>query len=246
MAQQTFCTVDDVLAFLPSLKLEADNFTPEMIQFLIDAQASKIINSLIYRGFKVPAPVITPITNADYILFLLNVEQPVIDLAYRKSGEFNPALSFLAKTQQNSVKENFQLFRIGRFDFAFQYTLPTTLLTTPTDVAGFLPGFIAETDPELPPNIDTLNIWINMESAAIYCYAKYLAYETDYMKLTDDQKSTYAKLVAYRVGSHLIRARAAIYNVALNPQVNFYLTEAQNYRKRFYNREFDHIFGIIY
>lgn len=238
-----YATIQDVLNFLPGLERNSSNDIADgAIQTLLNVQQTRIESVALRKGYTLPSPTATPTTNRDFLLFLLNVEQPAAKVIYRRSMEVDQTLANAAGLQLRVAEHRMKLFESGWMDLAWASVLPVTPMCTAADVAAFLPGFQVKEDPRNGPSKAVLERWIAAESALVYAYASYLAYTTNLATATSNQLNEYKNLVMNRTAANLVRSRAETYPQALNSQANQLLIDSDKLYRSFLNRDTSFIF----
>lgn len=240
-----FCDIQDVLNYIPKLSLDdASDVTTGSIQGMIDRRYAELLNIARYRAYTLPLTPSIPNSNIDNLLFQLNVQLPVADLIKRRSTDFNPFLYKKFQTHTNIAKKNFRLFELGYFDFAFSNTLPVDPMCTAQEVVVYIPGFTLEVEPTggYGPSQDTIEKWIDSETAIIYAYASYLNYTTDLNSADTEQINIYKNIVTKKVASDLARSQTPVNDAALSDHANNLLEEYYELVTSLLNRDFDQIF----
>lgn len=242
-----YCQVQDIIDFIPNLRVNSSSdMSTVAIEESIENQAVEIQNIAKYNKYSIPDLInYSPVTNKEYMLFLLNVELPAANLIFKRASESDPQASKMAQIQLNCADNTFERFRLDLYDQSFESVtpLPTTPLTTLANVEKYLPGYTANATSQ--PTNTVLQRWINMYSAELYCLIARKQYNKDapipFTPVSLVQQRLCSRIVTKRAASHLIRTRGQKWVDALGISATEFLKQADEDIENFIANDTDYL-----
>lgn len=221
-----YVTREDLKPFIPNLKSGTANeiVSNTTLDNILNVQANKIISFCGQRGYDISSP--SP--HAQYLLALLNLEEPASDLTLSRSPQVHEQMLGVAIDHQFIASKHIEMLQNGIFKASFNQVIPVTALCTIGIINSFIYPFqrgfsISSTS---IPNDTFVNRWINLYSAMVYSILRLRGYKLS--GFNSDQTGLLNRIVGFFVCANVLRIRALLERMNINDQVNQFLFLAES------------------